>query len=145
MSCVLMIYKHTKCFYLLLRSIYEKSIGIVKSFNFRFLMDLPRFWNFAIFRKCLSVCISPNFCVPCISRTNARKGMKLYIQLHLDIIWCWLDFGTYCSRSSDVVRNFWFFQHSGMGRNCVQLYLIRIILSQSFWNSNHIFIITIVR
>ena len=64
--------------------------------------------DLTIFRKCLSVCISPKFCGHCISRTNARKLMKLFIQLHLDIIWCWLDFGAYRSRSSDVVRNFWF-------------------------------------
>ena len=38
----------------------------------------------------LSVCMSPKFCGHCISRTNERKLMKLYIQLHLGIIWCWL-------------------------------------------------------
>ena len=44
--------------------------------------DLP------IFRKCLSVFMSPKYCGHCISRTDARKLMKLYIQLHLYIIWC---------------------------------------------------------
>ena len=53
-------------------------------------------------------CMSPKFCGPCISRTNARNLMKLYIQLQLDIIWSWLDFGVYCSGISDV-QNFWFF------------------------------------
>ena len=32
--------------------------------------------------------MSPNFCGHCISRTNVRKMVKLYIQLHLDVIWC---------------------------------------------------------
>ena len=35
---------------------------------------------------CLSICMSPKFCGHCISRTNARILMKLYIQLHLDMI-----------------------------------------------------------
>ena len=34
--------------------------------------------------------------------------MKLYIQLHLDIMCCWLDFDAYRSRKSIVVRNFLF-------------------------------------
>ena len=42
------------------------------------------------------------------SRTNERKLMKLYIQLHLYVVWSSLDFGVYRSRSSDVIRNFWF-------------------------------------
>ena len=41
---------------------------------------------------CLSVCRSPKFCGNCISGSNARKLMKLYIQLHLDKIWFSLDF-----------------------------------------------------
>ena len=36
------------------------------------------------------------------------KLMKFYIQPHFDIIWCWLDFGAYRSRSSDIVGNFRF-------------------------------------
>ena len=99
--------------------------------------------DFTIFRKCLSVCMSPNFCGHCISRTNAWKFMKLYIQLPIDIIWYWLDFSEYRSRSSDVVRNVWFL-HSGIGQNCVELYLIGMIISQSFWNSKHLFIIVVV-
>ena len=47
--------------------------------------------DLTIFRKCLSVCMSPKFCGHCISRTNAWKLIKLYIQLDLDIIWCVLD------------------------------------------------------
>ena len=88
--------------------------------NFRHLvlMDLyvlrcPKH-DWTLFRKYLSVCLTvglavcmfPKFYESCISRTNARKMMKLYIQLHLDIIWCWLDFGVHISRSSDVDRNF---------------------------------------
>ena len=83
----------------------------------------------------LYVCMPPKFCEHCISRSNARKLMKLYIQLHLDTIWCWLYLGAYRSRSSAVVRNFWVFYHNGIGQNCVQLYLILIILRQAFWNS----------
>ena len=60
------------------------------------------------FLECLSICMSSKFCGHCISRTNSQKLMKLYIQLHLDTIWCWLHSGPYRSRSSDVVRNFWF-------------------------------------
>ena len=41
-----------------------------------------------IFRKSLSACMSPKYCGRCISKINSRKLMKLYIQLHLDIIWC---------------------------------------------------------
>ena len=37
------------------------------------------------------------------------------------------------------------FRDSGIGQNCVQFDLIRIILGQSFWNSIHLFIIAIVR
>ena len=48
----------------------------------------------------------------------------LYIQLHLYVIWSWLDFGVYRSRNSNVMR---------------------IILSQSFWNSKYLFIIAVVR
>ena len=61
------------------------------------------FWDehdLTIFRECLSVCMSPKFCVFCISRTNARILMKLYI----DIVWWWLDFGAYHLRISDVVQ-----------------------------------------
>ena len=37
---------------------------------------------------CLSlICISPKFCWRCISRTNAQKIMKLYIQVHINMIW----------------------------------------------------------
>ena len=56
----------------------------------------------------LSVYMSPKFCGHCNSRTITRKLMELYIQLHLDIVWCWLDFGAYHSGSSDDVRYFWF-------------------------------------
>ena len=67
-------------------------------------------YDLTIFRKCLSVsvsaCMSPKFCEHCISRTNAQKLMKLYIQFHLDIIWCWLDFCVYCSTSNAAMENF---------------------------------------
>ena len=74
--------------------------------------DVPNtIWPF-LENVCMSVSrsagMSPKFCGHCISRTNARKMIKLYILLHLDVIWCWLSFGAYRSRSSDVVRNFWF-------------------------------------
>ena len=36
---------------------------------------------------CLCVCMSPKFCGHCISRTNARKLMKLYIQLRFVFLW----------------------------------------------------------
>ena len=55
----------------------------------------------------LSVCMSPKFCGHSISRTYKQKLMKFYIQLHLDLSWCWLDFSVYHSRSSDVFRYFW--------------------------------------
>ena len=71
-----------------------------------------------------NVCLSQKFCGHCIARTNGQKLMKLYIQLHLYVIWSWLDFGVYRSRNSNVMR---------------------IILSQSFWNSKYLFIIAIVR
>ena len=69
------------------------------------------FWgehDLTIFRKCLSVCYISKILWHCISRTNGRKLMKLDIQLHLDIIWCWLNFGAYRLRSSNIVWNFWF-------------------------------------
>ena len=53
---------------------------------------------------CLSLCMHPKFCEDCISRTNARKLMKHYIQLHFDIIWCWLNLGAYHSRSTEIFR-----------------------------------------
>ena len=37
---------------------------------------------------------------------------------------------------------FWYTdQYSGTGQNCLQLYLIRIISIQSFWNLKHLFVI----
>ena len=103
---------------------------------------LNKIWPF-LENVCLYVCLQ-NF-VDTISRNNARKLMKIYIQLHLDIIWCWLGFSAYRSRSSDAVRNWWFHLHNGIGQNCVQLYLIWIILGQSYSNSKHLFISAIVR
>ena len=37
------------------------------------------------------------------------------------------------------------FRNSGIGQNYVQMYRKRIILSQSFWNYKHLFIIAVVR
>ena len=54
----------------------------------------------------LSVCMSPNFCVHCISRTNARKLTKLYIQMYLVIIYGWFDFNVYCSTGRAVTEHF---------------------------------------
>ena len=81
-----------KQFYFLLYTS-EESIGFTKIFDIRFSMDLQVLrcpeHDLTIFRKCmsigLSVYLSPKFCGHCISRTNAGKLMKLYIQLHLDI------------------------------------------------------------
>ena len=131
-----------KTIYFLLSSIYVygESIGFIEIIDTRFLKGLYVLRCFkndlTNFRKCLSVCKYiwfQNF-VDTVSQELMLKLMKLEIQLRLDIIWCWLDFGTYRSRSSAVIRNFWFPQHSNIGQNCEQLYLIRIILSQSFWN-----------
>ena len=67
---------------------------------------LNTIWLF-LEKVCMYVSILQNF-VHGISRTNERKLMKFYIQLHLDIILSWLHFGVCRSRSSDVTRNFWF-------------------------------------
>ena len=57
-----------------------------------------------------NVCLSAYVCIQkflgTVSQELMRKLMKLYIQLHPDIIQCWSEFGSYCSWSSDVVRNF---------------------------------------
>ena len=74
------------------------------------------FWNILntiwLFLKnvcpCVCMCMSPKFCGHCNLRTNARKLMIRYIQLHFDIVWCRLDFGVYHSRKSAVVPNLWF-------------------------------------
>ena len=71
------------------------SIEFTKIFGIRFLMDLhvlrcPEH-DLIIFRKCLSVCMSPKHCRHCILRANAWKLLKLNIQLNHDIIWYWLD------------------------------------------------------
>ena len=72
---------------------------------------LNKDWPF-LKNVCLSVglfvCMSRKFCGIYISRINEWKLMNLYIQLHFDIIWCWLDFYVYRSRRSDVIRIFWF-------------------------------------
>ena len=68
--------------------------------------DLTIFWK--CMSVCRSACMSPKFCGHCISKTNARKLTKLYIQLHVDILWCWLDFVAYRLKSSDAVWNLWF-------------------------------------
>ena len=54
----------------------------------------------------LYVCLQ-NF-VDTVSQELMCRNWWIYIQFHLDIIWCWLDFGAYRSRSSGVVRNLWF-------------------------------------
>ena len=64
---------------------------------------------FVCLSVCMLVCMSPKFCGHCISRTNSWKLIKLYIQLHLQIVCGLLDFGAHHSRSSDVTRNFDFF------------------------------------
>ena len=110
-----------------------------------FEMSWTWFWTF-LENVGVSVCMLVSKILRTLySWTNARNSIKLYIQFHLDIIWCWLDFGVYRSRSSGVIRIFLFLLHSGIGQNSVQLYLTGIILSQSFWNSKHLFIIAVVR
>ena len=107
------------------------------------------FWDFQnpiwpFFKNiCLSSCMSPKFCGYCISSTN--ELMKLYIQLNLHIIWYWLDFVAYRSRSSDIDRIFWFLWHRCIGQNYVKLHIMRIIFRQSFWKLEHLLIIAIVR
>ena len=90
----------------------KRVLNSRKIFDIRFSIVLHVYrcpkQDLTIFRKCLSVCMFQKFCGLCISKTNTRKLMKIYIQLHLDIIWCWLDFGAYRSRSSAAVWNFWF-------------------------------------
>ena len=93
-----------------------KNTGFTKIFKICFsnvflVLRCPEH-GLTIFRKCLSVGLafymSLKFYGHCILGTNAWKLMKLYIQFHLDVIWCWLDFGTYRSKGDDVARNFWF-------------------------------------
>ena len=75
-----------RCFFttFLLSFMYiKKSTRFVKIFVIRFPMGLhvlrcPKH-DLIIFRKCLSVCTPPKFYGHCISRTNGRKLMKLYI------------------------------------------------------------------
>ena len=73
----------------------EESIGLMKIYNFWFLTEHVfgcLEYDLTVFRKRLSVglseCMPPKLCGHCISRTNNRKLMNFYIQLHLDIIWC---------------------------------------------------------
>ena len=68
---------------LLLSSIFIKSIGSSKIFDFRFSTDL-HVWKclehgLNIFRKCLSVRLYPKFCRQHSWKTNARIFMKLDI------------------------------------------------------------------
>ena len=59
----------------------------------------------------MSVCLYvylQNFVDP-VSQELMSKLMKLYIHLHLYVIWRSLHFGVYRSRSSDVIRIFCFF------------------------------------
>ena len=71
------------------------------------LTQLNHFKKMSVFLSvCLSVCTSSKFCGNCIFRTKEGNLMKFYIQLHLYIMWILLDFGVYCSRSSDVVQYF---------------------------------------
>ena len=91
----------------------KKVLDSRKFFDFRFSMDLhvlrcPENDLTDFGKICPSVCTIPKFCGHCISRTYGRKLMKLYIQLHIYVIWSWLDFGGYRSRRSDVIRNFLF-------------------------------------
>ena len=68
-------------------------------------------------------CMSPKYFGHYNSRTNKRKLMKLYIQLHLNIISCLLDF---VQTALEVLMLFeiYDFFNSGIGQNCEELYLI---------------------
>ena len=139
-------------FYILL--IHKKKVLHSRKFSTSsFLMDLfvlkCHEHDLSIYRKCLSVdlsdaCMSPKFCGHCVSRTNARKFMKLcsvapWYNFVLIRFWC------YRLRNSDVIWNFWFLKCSVIEQNCMILNLIRFIVSQSFLNSKHLFIIAIVK
>ena len=70
--------------------IQEESTGVAKIFDCWFSMDLhvlrgPEY-DLTIFKKCLSVCTPPKFCGHCTSKSNGRKLLKLYIQLHFSVI-----------------------------------------------------------
>ena len=88
----------------------KRVLNSRKIFDIRFSIVLHVYrcpkQDLTIFRKCLSVCMFQKFCGHCISRTNARKWMKLYNQLHLDMILCWLDFGVYCSIICTATEHF---------------------------------------
>ena len=49
--------------------------------------------DLTIFRKCLSVCVIQIFCGKYNSKTYAPNFIRLYIQLHHDLNWCFSTFG----------------------------------------------------
>ena len=83
---------------------------------------LNTIWPF-LENVCLYVVCHQNF-VDTVSQKLMHGKWWNFMLLHLDVIWCWLDFG--------------------ISQNCMQLYLIHIMLHQSLWNWKYLFIITIV-
>ena len=89
-------------FYFLLYT-QEENIACAKIVDIQFLMDLHVLRcpvhdtiSYTIWPFLENVCLYiSKIWGHYISKTNAWKFMKLYIQLHLDIIWCWLGFGVY--------------------------------------------------
>ena len=100
------------------------------------------------FRKCLSICtcvglsacMSPKFCGYCISRTYARILIKLYTQLHLDIIWSWLDFWCITLKKFRCRSKLFI---SGIKQNCVNLYQYGFFYANSFEFQKNVFVISI--
>ena len=93
-------------------------------------LSWTRFHYFYQLSVCVSACVWYKFCSYASSKQNEQNCTKLYIQLYLKISWCWLYF-FHVIFFFYVLRNFRFLQHSGIGQNCLQLYLMPIILSQS--------------
>ena len=119
----------------------------MKIFDIRFSMDLhvlrcPEH-DLTDFRKCLSICrpewMSQKYFWHGVSRNNVWKLMKLYIQLNLNIIWHWLEFGTYRSRSFDVVRNYWFFFNTVVYDKFRGIVPYTNCFKQTFWILNYLF------
>ena len=79
--------------------------------------------QFHHFWKCLLVCLYRFVCFQNIVDTTSQElilGNSWNFIFHCTLVnfWCWLNFGVYQSRDSDIVRNSWFLQHCGIGQNC---------------------------
>lgn len=85
----------------------------------------------------LSVCAWHKICGRSVSRTNSRNFIKVYIQLLLDIKWCWLVFGAIRSTDDAVKQPFNDFRNSSTTKTNVRMFLKIQLIRKMKWHFLH--------